>query len=56
LVSVGGASAFAEASPIQRMWRDVNLASRHAMLATAPDLEIYGRTLLGVPGNITPVF
>jgi 3-hydroxy-9,10-secoandrosta-1,3,5(10)-triene-9,17-dione monooxygenase len=54
LVSVGGAIAFAEASPIQRMWRDANVASRHAMLATGPNLEIYGRALLGVEGNITP--
>jgi len=54
LVSVAGASAFAEASPIQRMWRDANVASRHAMLASGPDLEIYGRALLGVEGNITP--
>jgi 3-hydroxy-9,10-secoandrosta-1,3,5(10)-triene-9,17-dione monooxygenase len=55
LVSVGGASSFAEASPVQRMWRDANVATRHAMLATAPDLEMYGRALLGVEGNITPV-
>lgn len=54
LVSVAGASAFAEASPIQRMWRDANVASRHAMLASGPDLENYGRALLGVEGNITP--
>ena len=54
LVSVGGASGFAEANPIQRMWRDINVASRHGMLSTAPDLETYGRALLGVKGNITP--
>ena len=54
LVSVAGASAFAEASPIQRMWRDANVSPRHAMLASGPDLEIYGRALLGVEGNITP--
>jgi 3-hydroxy-9,10-secoandrosta-1,3,5(10)-triene-9,17-dione monooxygenase len=55
LVSIGGASSFAEASPIQRMWRDANVATRHAMLAAAPDLEIYGRALLGVEGNIAPI-
>ena len=54
LVSIAGASAFAEASPIQRMWRDANVSSRHAMLASGPNLEIYGRALLGVEGNITP--
>lgn len=55
LVSVGGASSFAESNPIQRMWRDANVATRHAMLAAGPDLEMYGRALLGVEGNITPV-
>jgi len=54
LVSVCGARAFAEASPIQRMWRDANVASRHGMLATGRNLEIYGRALLGVEDNITP--
>ncbi len=53
LVSVSGASSFAEANPIQRMWRDASVATRHAALATT-DLEIYGRALLGVEGNITP--
>jgi alkylation response protein AidB-like acyl-CoA dehydrogenase len=55
LVSVAGASSFAESNPIQRMWRDANVATRHAMLATAPDLEMYGRALVGVEGNIAPV-
>jgi 3-hydroxy-9,10-secoandrosta-1,3,5(10)-triene-9,17-dione monooxygenase len=36
------------------MWRDANVASRHGMLATGRNLEIYGRALLGVEGNITP--
>jgi 3-hydroxy-9,10-secoandrosta-1,3,5(10)-triene-9,17-dione monooxygenase len=54
LVSIGGASSFAETNSIQRMWRDSNVATRHAMLATAPNLEIYGRALLGLEGNITP--
>jgi alkylation response protein AidB-like acyl-CoA dehydrogenase len=53
LVSVGGAGSFAEANPIQRMWRDASVATRHAALAST-DLEIYGRALLGVEGNITP--
>jgi 3-hydroxy-9,10-secoandrosta-1,3,5(10)-triene-9,17-dione monooxygenase len=55
LASVGGASGFADASPLQRMWRDVNIAGRHALLATDPNLEIYGRALLGAEGNITPL-
>ena len=54
LASIGGASGFAEASPLQRKWRDLNVGSRNALLATDPALEIYGRALLGVEGNISP--
>ncbi len=55
LMSVGGGSAFAEAGSIQRMWRDISVACRHGQLSTAPDLELYGRALLGVEGNISPL-
>jgi len=53
LMSVGGCSAFAEATSLQRMWRDISIASRHGMLSAGPNLEMYGRALLGVEGNIT---
>jgi alkylation response protein AidB-like acyl-CoA dehydrogenase len=33
---IGGASGFANAIPLQRMWRDVNIAARHALLTTDP--------------------
>jgi 3-hydroxy-9,10-secoandrosta-1,3,5(10)-triene-9,17-dione monooxygenase len=49
LLNVAGAGAFAKSSPIQRLWRDVNVGSRHAFLATNPSLETYGRSLLGQP-------
>jgi alkylation response protein AidB-like acyl-CoA dehydrogenase len=55
LASMGGASGFADASPLQRMWRDANIATRNALLATDPALEIYGRALLGIEGNITAI-
>jgi alkylation response protein AidB-like acyl-CoA dehydrogenase len=48
LVDVGGASSFAEASALQRHWRDLNVGTRHAFLATAPVLETYGRSLFGL--------
>lgn len=48
LVNVGGASSFADASTLQRNWRDLNVASRHAFLATGPVLEIYARALFGL--------
>ncbi len=53
LVSIAGAGSFAEASPVQRFWRDANVATRHAVITTMPNLELYGRALLGVEGNIT---
>jgi 3-hydroxy-9,10-secoandrosta-1,3,5(10)-triene-9,17-dione monooxygenase len=55
LMSIGGASTFAEKSPLQCMWRDANTTTRHALLATDPALEIYGRALLGVEGRISPM-
>jgi 3-hydroxy-9,10-secoandrosta-1,3,5(10)-triene-9,17-dione monooxygenase len=55
LMSIGGTSGFADSSPLQRLWRDASIATRHVLLATDPSLEIYGRALLGVEGNITPI-
>ncbi len=53
LASVAGTASFADTSAIQRFWRDINVATRHPHLAWAHNLELYGRVLLGVPGNIT---
>ena len=53
LVSAHGASSFADANPLQRIWRDVHVASRHAITGWAVNLEIYGKALLGVEPNIT---
>jgi len=55
LMLIGGANAFAEKSPLQRLWRDANIATRHALLATDSALEIYGHALLGVKGSISPM-
>lgn len=55
LVTVYGAAAFADASPLQRMWRDVNVAGRHAFVVSAVTEELYGRALLGISENITPL-
>jgi len=55
LVSIAGGSAFKDSNPVQRYWRDVNVAGRHSALITATGLEIYGRALLGLEGNITRV-
>jgi 3-hydroxy-9,10-secoandrosta-1,3,5(10)-triene-9,17-dione monooxygenase len=55
LVSAHGTSSMADASPLQRLWRDVHVASRHAITEWQVNLEIYGKALLGVEPNITPL-
>jgi 3-hydroxy-9,10-secoandrosta-1,3,5(10)-triene-9,17-dione monooxygenase len=52
LLSVQGASGFAETNPIQRIWRDLEMASRHGLLAGEIPHEIYGRALVG---NLEPL-
>jgi 3-hydroxy-9,10-secoandrosta-1,3,5(10)-triene-9,17-dione monooxygenase len=53
LLSAHGAGSFAEVSPMQRIWRDAETASRHAV--SSPDIatEIYGRALLGFTDGVT---
>jgi alkylation response protein AidB-like acyl-CoA dehydrogenase len=45
LMSIGGASSFAQSNVLQRYWRDLGVISRHAFLSTNPGLEVYGRAL-----------
>ena len=40
---------------MQRIWRDANTASRHAVLNTEVGKEIYGKALIGAEENITPL-
>ncbi|MES2258106.1 MAG: acyl-CoA dehydrogenase family protein [Pseudomonadota bacterium] len=53
LVSAHGAGSFAEASPMQRFWRDSNTAARHAIALPAIGAELYGKALLGVENTVT---
>jgi alkylation response protein AidB-like acyl-CoA dehydrogenase len=55
LVSAHGTSSMADSSRLQRLWRDVHVASRHAITEWQVNLEIYGKALLGVEPNITPL-
>jgi 3-hydroxy-9,10-secoandrosta-1,3,5(10)-triene-9,17-dione monooxygenase len=55
LLSAHGAGSFAEASPMQRWWRDSNTAARHAVGLPAIGIELYGKALLGVENNVTPL-
>ncbi len=53
LLSAHGASSFAESSPLQRMWRDLETCSRHAVVSPEISSEVYGRALLGIEGGVT---
>jgi 3-hydroxy-9,10-secoandrosta-1,3,5(10)-triene-9,17-dione monooxygenase len=55
LLNVQGASAFAESNPIQRVWRDLEMASRHGLVAPEIPHEIYGRALVGNFEPLSPL-
>ncbi|MDF3312822.1 acyl-CoA dehydrogenase family protein [Rhodococcus sp. T2V] len=48
LLNVGGASSFAQANPLQRIWRDLETATRHGTINPGIGREVYGRALLGI--------
>jgi 3-hydroxy-9,10-secoandrosta-1,3,5(10)-triene-9,17-dione monooxygenase len=48
LMTAHGTSAFAEVSPLQRIWRDVSMGSRHAGFGARIPQEVYGRALVGL--------
>lgn len=52
LMYIGGSSAFAEKNGLQRYWRDLNVAARHALYIPNVGYEMHGRTLLGVEPTI----
>ena len=53
LLNVHGAGSFAEFNPLQRVWRDLETCSRHAVVNPEISTELYGRALLGVEEQIT---
>ena len=55
LCSAHGASTFADSSPLQRIWRDSEVASRHAVVNPEISTEIYGRALLGITEGVSPL-
>lgn len=55
LVSAHGTSSLADSNRMQRLWRDAHVASHHAITEWQVNLEIYGKALLGVEPNITPL-
>ena len=52
LMSAHGAGSFAATNPLQRIWRDANIATRHTALLHPVAMEVHGRALLGVEKNI----
>lgn len=52
LLTVSGAGSFAETNPLQRIWRDLEMASRHVQANTNLGREIYGRALLGIEEKV----
>lgn len=52
LMDVAGPGAFALASPLQRIWRDLNVGTRHNALNAPLSIELYGRAIAGLPSNI----
>jgi alkylation response protein AidB-like acyl-CoA dehydrogenase len=55
LLSAHGASSFADANPLQRIWRDSAVAARHAVVLPVVGYEIYGKALLARDDQITPL-
>lgn len=55
LMTAHGAGSFADASPMQRIWRDANTAARHAIALQPVGEEIYGKALLGAENTVTPL-
>jgi alkylation response protein AidB-like acyl-CoA dehydrogenase len=54
LLSAHGSGSFAEANPLQRIWRDSSTAARHAVSTPMVGYEVYGKALLSVEDSITP--
>jgi 3-hydroxy-9,10-secoandrosta-1,3,5(10)-triene-9,17-dione monooxygenase len=53
LVQAHGTSSLADWNRMQRLWRDVHVASHHAITEWQVNLEVYGKALLGIEPNIT---
>lgn len=52
LMSAHGAGSFSALNPLQRIWRDANISTRHTALLHPVAMEVHGRALLGVEKNI----
>lgn len=55
LLNAHGAGSFADANPLQRLWRDSSVAARHAVVLPVVGYEVYGKALLAREDRITPL-
>jgi alkylation response protein AidB-like acyl-CoA dehydrogenase len=51
LMDIAGSGAFASANVMQRLWRDINLGTRHNALNSGFSLELLGRAMTGQESN-----
>lgn len=56
LLDLGGTSGFAQANPLQRYWRDLEIGSRHTALNRPMIFEDYARSLLGTGDPVSLLF
>lgn len=52
LLDIAGPGAFTLTNPVQRLWRDLSIGSRHNALNAGLSLELLGRALVGAKSNI----
>jgi alkylation response protein AidB-like acyl-CoA dehydrogenase len=52
LLNVHGSAGLVDASPLQRIWQDANVAARHVSLIPGISYEVYGKALLGLPNDV----
>ncbi|MGM1059432.1 acyl-CoA dehydrogenase family protein [Saccharothrix sp. Mg75] len=56
LLDLGGTSGFAQANPLQRYWRDLEIGSRHTALNRPMIVEDYARSLLDLGRPVSLLF
>jgi alkylation response protein AidB-like acyl-CoA dehydrogenase len=53
-LSINGAFSFALVNPLQRIWRNSETASRHALVFPEMGAEVYGKFLFGIEDPVQP--
>jgi alkylation response protein AidB-like acyl-CoA dehydrogenase len=52
LLNIHGSGGLVDASPLQRIWQDANVAARHVALLPGISYEVYGKALMGLPNDV----